>query len=89
MTKIKLFGILPSGKQAKTHQANQVCAFTNDKRTVTVVRHDGIYLMNTKKNTYNLSEHLTHNYYHCTANGIKVHFMPKKVVATLIYWEES
>ena len=87
MTKIKLYGVLPNGDIAKTHQADKVCAFTNEKRTVTLVKHDGIYLMNTRKNTYNLSKHLSQNYYHCTANNIKVHFIPKKVVAQLIYWE--
>jgi len=85
--RVKLFGTVPGGKRAKTHQANQVDSFTNDKGTVTIVKQDEIYLMNTKRNTYNLSKHTLHNYYHCTANNIKVHFMPKKIVAELIYWK--
>lgn len=35
---------------------------------------------------YLLVKHPTLNYYHGTCSGVKIHFMPKKIVATLIYW---
>lgn len=44
------------------------------------------YVLTTPKGKYELVKHPSQNYWHCEVNGVKMHFMPKKVVATLHYW---
>ena len=88
---VKLVGVLSNGDVAKTHQADRVIAFVNDKRSIRIpVPADSCYLVNmiTADGSYKLYAHKTieNVWMGFVKNKIKVHFKKKKVVGKIIYW---
>ena len=79
---------------AKTQDADEVVCFIGASPDGTVPEYfhvqesslGGIYVLTTRKGEYILGKHAVHNYWHTIVNGIKVHFKPKKIVATLTFW---
>jgi hypothetical protein len=65
----------------------EVLGFMNDTGSIKVWETTSdTYTMITNKGRYELKKHESANRYQGTCNGVKVHFCPKKIKATLIYW---
>ena len=88
---IKLAGYKSDGTLANTHEGDQVVVFKNttnsihvrqtciNSNQVRVLTHDGRYILRSHGSIANL-------YTVKLANGLKMHFTKKKLVAKLIYW---
>lgn len=85
---IKMIGVLADGTPAKTHQADDVALFTNEKRTVKVCIVSGRAHIKTAKGQYTLNRSITGdtNKYVGKCGDIITHFTHKKIVGKLIYW---
>lgn len=90
--KVKLTGRVRNGTIAKTHQANDVVGFSDADGKVKVwpipedMLTSGDFFLRTKKGKYILKKHDSLNIFQGVANGYKIRFTCKKVVATLSYW---
>jgi hypothetical protein len=77
---------------AKTSDAANVVCFIGpsakglDNEYFHVEAQGDTYVLTTPKGKYVLLKHPSCNYWHVEANGVKIHFRPKKVVAKLDYW---
>jgi len=87
---VKMAGYLKDGTKAKTHQANQVHEFRDEKGIFTIRNASSIktrYVVTPKSKTRLQASAFHHNVFMGKAdNGVKIHFTQKKVVAKLIYW---
>lgn len=85
-TVLHLTGKTSNNTVAKTHQATEVVAFSNNNVRVNL-NLNGSITVKTKNGTYVLTAHPTIvNLWTGIAQGIKVHFTKKKIVGKLIYW---
>ena len=78
------------GKNSSYEEArlgSEVTHFRNDDKQVTVGDiTDTLAIMITKKGKYRLTKHKSLNIYQGTCKGIKTQFIPKKIVAKILYW---
>jgi hypothetical protein len=84
---VKLAGYVSHDQLAQTHNASEVCFFS-DEGGQFIVKSDGdnIYLQ-THKDGYRLKKHPSiKNLYTGICAGTKVHFTKKRIVGKLIYW---
>lgn len=86
---VKLNGVMANGEIAKTHQADEVVAFTDENSIFRIPVSVGThrYVTTVKGSTLLEKVATSHNMFvGVAANGIKIHFTHKKIVGKLIYW---
>ena len=84
---VKLIGFTKAGKPASSHNASDVRSFqSSDKKFIVKANADSTVTLYTAKGSYVMTKHMGANRYQTIANNTRIHFCPKKIAATLIYW---
>ena len=84
---VKLTGFTKADLAASSHNASDVRSFqSSDKKFIVRANADGTVTLYTAKGSYVMTKHMGANRYQTIANNTRIHFCPKKIVATLIYW---
>ena len=84
---IRLRGVLADGSFAKTQQADQVVAFVNDKRSISIKRlaTNKRLEVRTFRGSYLLYDYLGNSHYRGYLGMFETEVRVKKVVAHLVY----
>ncbi len=84
---VQLIGFTKADLPASSHNASEVRSFqSSDKKFIVKANADSTVTLYTAKGSYVMTKHIAANRYQTIANNIRIHFCPKKIVATLIYW---
>jgi len=90
MYRVSLFGVDEQGNKLTPQNCEEDFDMfvdnIEDPQFKVLINLDNYWVLVTKKGIYKLHKYLVSNYYFCTARGIKVTVIIKKMVAEVRYW---